>query len=111
MSVAFKLKVEEIKTVLIVGRLDEDAGPIDQVADIHQETIDVDGMPSREAEICGRRVLTQSTAPYENGQIFRAPSHLPATQFNVWPTIALIGAKPWKRTATSSPTAKVSIGR
>lgn len=39
-----------------------------------RKTIIVDGMQSREAKICGRRVLTQSTAPYENRQIRLANS-------------------------------------
>ena len=66
--VAIEFDIEKVERIPTVRRLEDDAGPINQVADFHQETINVDGMQSREAKICGRRVLTQSTAPYENRQ-------------------------------------------
>lgn len=64
-----ELDVKKVERILTMGRLEDDAGPINQVANVYQETINVDGMQSREAKICGRRVLTQSTAPYESRQI------------------------------------------
>ena len=81
--VAIEFDIEKVERILTVGRLEDDAGPIDQVANGHQETINVDGMQSREAKICARRVLTQSTAPYENRQVRLLPSHLPDTLFKV----------------------------
>ena len=66
--VAIELDIKKVERILTVGFLEKDAGPINQVADWDQETINVDGMPSREAKIGVRRVFTQSAAPYEYRQ-------------------------------------------
>ena len=82
--VAIELDIEKVERIPTVRRLEDDAGAVNQVASFHQETINVDGMQSREAKICARRVLTQSTAPYENRQIrLASPTHLPDTLFKV----------------------------
>ncbi len=67
--VAIEFDLEKVERIPTVRRLEDDAGPINQVTDWDQEAINVDGMPSREAKICVRRVLTQSATPYENRQI------------------------------------------
>ena len=67
--VTIEFDIEEVERIPTVGRLEDDAGPIYQLADWHQETINVDGMQSREAKIGVRRILAQSTAPYENRQV------------------------------------------
>ena len=81
--VTIEFDIEKVERIPTVRRLEDDAGPIYQVADVHQETINEDGMQSREAKIGVRRILTQSTAPYEDRQVRLLPTHLPDTLFKV----------------------------